>query len=289
MKASTILALGFTAVAVGALGGFFLSTSGLGTGGSGKFTLKHGKSELVVDLAKGEISTDTLINKYLFADKDRETTTLALLRVRGIYSKTEPALMNQFRDLNATDPVAIAMRKLLKNLEGPFARKAHSYYDISSLSLVDGLDAAGAETTVARKIRDYCFNNKSFCRQDGVKVRVTLAKSGTIQRGNAAVCRDWEGYFSNHLSLLSNNLHTLKRLFARNYFRCEDPAAGRYAKTDELPLVQLNRDDARELFGNVIFQKGFMTATLNRSQTGTSIEEVAPELRVADSSNNINR
>ncbi len=288
MKTSTIAIICSFGVPLIAIIGFFIYFKVGSCNKFGSIAIGEGENRIKIDLSRQcEMSYDDLFGQFL-GDPTKKLHVLAILKEYGIFSKDDPDLIDEYRNIDTRSPVAIEMQKLLENMEGPFIRSEHSYYDINdSVSLIEGLKSLSPQDPSSRMIRNFCFLNSSFCHDEGIEVRVTVAKPKSVPQGNAAVCRDWTGYFGHHLSLHSKHTNNLKRFHAYNFFRCKEPQTGRLQQNDALPLVQISPEDARDLFGEAIFHKGFMTATLDRAPIGNEIGIVKPESRTADESNEI--
>ncbi len=130
---------------------------------------------------------------------------------------------------------------MLGNFQGPFAREAHSFRDITDLATVEELIELPTDDPVADRLRRYARDQKGIFNPPAVPVRISV--SANISGEKAAVCFNAE-YRNLYIQLWNpKNQAVQVILFAGNSFQCDGTAV-------KDNTVQINREKWKELFNN---------------------------------------
>ncbi|CAB5133400.1 hypothetical protein D3OALGB2SA_3776 [Olavius algarvensis associated proteobacterium Delta 3] len=236
--------------------------------GAGSLTIKTGESELVMNFADNKLNFSELIS-LLLNNKAYRRDTLAILRDSyGLYQKDSDLLVDHIRRESGESSFSQRLREVLVDLRGPFERQFHHYYDITQNEVVDAINSLDYKHEVARRLRELRDSAAGIFEQRGVDVDVALYSSDKILDGNAAVC-EGSKYRGRDLLLLNpyDQTKTIS-VFARNSFKCIKLSNGAGL---EKPLIQINHNDARRLFGDILFSAKH-EAVLYPVQSGYSID-----------------
>lgn len=236
--------------------------------GGGSLTIKNGDNEVVMNFSDNKLNFSELINLLLNDDKYKSDTISILRDTYGLYKRNSILLVDQIRKEPKDSIFSGHIRSLLVDMRGPFERDIHSYYDIKSLPVVSAIHSLGYKHKVAIKLREDRDNAVGIFEQRGIDIDVAIYSSDKIRNGNAAVCQ-FSKYKGRDLLLLNPNDPTKTiTVFSRNSFPCIKQSNGNGLKK---PLVQLNPNDAKKLFGNIVFSSR-QGAVLYPAQSGYSIE-----------------
>lgn len=220
--------------------------------GSGSLTIKTGENEVTMEFSDNKVNFRDLI-EILFNNDKYKKDALAILRDSyDLYYKDSELLVDSIRRESGESKFSQQIRGLLVDLKGPFERKYHNYYDITDVRVVDAISTLGYKHDVAKKLREIKDSAKGIFEQRGIDVDVAFISSDNILNGNAAVCEDSQHRGRDLLLLNPNNLTKTITVFARNRFPCVRKSDG---SGWEKPLIQVNLNDGKQLFGNIILGK----------------------------------
>lgn len=140
--------------------------------------------------------------------------------------------------------------------EAPIAQailRNQGFYKTDDDSVVKAIESLGYEGSVSKGIRDLQINSKGPFQDHLHKVKLSVPGGNTIPIGHAAVCRRSNFYRENLLIFDGISKRSIK-VEADNYFICAAPdSASKLVNGDDLNnLVQLNYEDAKNLFGEKI-------------------------------------
>jgi hypothetical protein len=213
-------------------------------GGQGSLTLKHGDRTLTFDL-QSDGNTRALIARLFDNEADR-TTTLSILRELYDVHVVDIHMINRIREEDPNSEFAKRLRAMLGSFQGPFAREAHSFRDITDLATVEELIALPTDDPVADRLRRYARDQKGIFNPPAVPVRVSV--SPTLSPEKAAVCFNAE-YRNLYIQLWNpKNQSVQVILFAGNSFQCDGTAV-------KENVVQISMQKWRDLFNGTPFVK----------------------------------
>jgi len=211
-------------------------------GGQGSLTLQHGDRTLTFDL-QGDGNTRALIER-LFEDKEDRATTLSILRELYDVHEIDHHMINRIREEDPNSDFSQRLREMLGSLQGPFAREAHNFRDITDLATVDELVDLPTDDPVAGRLRRYARDQKGIFNPPAIPVKFSV--SANVGGDKAAVCFNAE-YRNLYVQLWNpKNGDTQVILFAGNSFQCDGTAV-------QNNVVQIHKDKWNEPFDGKTF------------------------------------
>lgn len=198
----------------------------------------------------------------LFKDEKKRRETYALLReFNDIYELNDEQLIDRISREPGDTPLADNFRRLLFDLQGPFGRNFHKYYDVEQASVVEAIAGLDYDHKVAKLIRELRNESKGPFEERIKPVRIGIMEDGRIATGYAAVCRNGD-FYREQIYLFEPNYEKIITVNAFEPRVC--PKTDSTPADANPPLVRISRADAKRLFGNRVlseFEAGFAQIT----------------------------
>jgi hypothetical protein len=216
--------------------------------GDNKLSLMVGDSKLEMTFSGDKIAFQDILGD-LFNDERRKKETLALLSgVYSLYKRDSLDLINSYRTEDNNSELSQALRHLLFDLAGPFKRKYHHYYDITQISVIDGLKELPYNHPVLENLRELSD------RHEGIFVTVMVSVDAyidnTLLNRDATIC-EGSKYVGRTIAL--QNPHDPTRVITvsvSDTFPC--PVRYRNGQLEERKLLlRINCAAGKQLFGDI--------------------------------------
>jgi hypothetical protein len=178
-----------------------------------------------------------------YKDASKKKEAMAILEAFfQIYERDNVKLIASYRDEDGNTEISKSIRKLLFELQGPFQRKYHTYYDITQPSVVDAINDLGYEHEVPRELRRLSHDATGIFEKKSIEVEIRVDAHHIIEDGNAVVC-EGSGLHSRYLLLITPDYHLPKQVFASRSNICINTHNNK-------PSIEISHSDANKLFGD---------------------------------------
>ena len=178
-----------------------------------------------------------------YKDELKKKEAMAILEAFfQIYERDNIKLIASYRDEDGDSNISGALRKLLFELQGPFQRKYHTYYNITQASVVDALNDLGYEHKVSQELRKLSHDATGVFEKKSIDVEIRIDSSNIIEDGQAIVC-EGSGLHSRYLLIMTLDSHSPKQIFASKSNICADIH-------NNVPSIKISHSDADQLFGD---------------------------------------
>lgn len=228
---------------------------------SSNIKINVGENSIEMGFEKDGLNLRQILDE-LFADEERRRETLALLReFNDIYKVSDKRLIDRLSREPGESSLSGNFRRLLFDLQGPFRRNFHKYYDVEQVSVVEAIAKLDYDHEVARRIRELRNESKGPFEERIKPVRIGVSNDGAIASGYAAVCRDGD-FYREQLYLFEPSYQKLISVNAFEPRHC--PKTDTAGHNAEPPVVRISRVDAERLFGDRIlgeYEAGFAQIT----------------------------
>jgi hypothetical protein len=207
--------------------------------GIANFKVKIGSSEVAFNVNKdNSIDVKDLLSR-IFSEESRKDTTILIGAKYGLRAIDDPALITKIKELPGNDITSIRLRELLTNLQGPFKRKFHSFYDIQSMELGDAIAQLNYNDRLSQKIRRLLRRSQGPFNFPEKKVKFLIKENPSLEHNIVAVCPQSDFYLESLLVTdeQKTNLATVTA-GARIPIGC----------TPEVEEIQISEDTAKILF-----------------------------------------
>jgi hypothetical protein len=219
-----------------------------GRSGASKFNIKVGENQLEMDFSGDEITFQNVVGKLLNNEHSRKETLAILNGVYGLYKRDSMDLINSYRIDDNDSELFRSIRQLLIDLSGLFNRKFHSYYDITQISVINGLKELPYDHPVLENLRDLSDKHESIFATVIVPAEIYI--DNTLSNRNAKIC-EGDKYFGRTIAI--QNLADPTRVItvsASDTFPC--PVRTNHGKLEERKiLLRINCAAGRQLFGEI--------------------------------------
>ncbi|WP_445359181.1 hypothetical protein [Microbulbifer sp. ANSA005] len=212
----------------------------------GSLRIKVGNSELElqVDGNNSAVSIRSVLGK-LFQDEEARRESKALLKEFGnFYLPTDPELIGEIEKQPIKSDVSQRLRELLYGLKGPFDRKAHSYYDIKSVQVVDAIRGLEFNHPVSKGLREMLIYRRGPFEERSKEVLLSVPAGNSIPSGRAASCRG-NDFFRREIRIFNTQRTNSISVFVSGSFPCTADTSN-----DIHRLIQLSYADMKNLLGD---------------------------------------
>jgi hypothetical protein len=262
---SKLLLVGITSITI------LLIISGLyfvylNKGGNVQLEIELGDGKSVkIDLQENNKATIQVILETLFEDNKSKRLTNTLLKEYYNLYELDSKLVNAIRDVDPTTEFSKKLRKLLSNMEGPFNREHHMYYNVNSVNVLLGLQKNGENHEVSTKLRMMARDSKPpIFLYETISVHVSLSKR--VGNGFASACNG-SNYIGRNVILANSDTGGIIQVFVKNTFPCLSQ------KSNQL---RLTNSDASNLYGTTREKQSFEDADMTVAKPGMKFDIVIP-------------
>jgi hypothetical protein len=216
--------------------------------GDSKLSLMVGDSKLEMAFSGDKIIFQDVVGKLLNDERSKKETLAILNGVYGLYRRDSMDLINSYRMDENDNELSRSIRQLLVDLAGPFKRNFHSYYDITQISVIDGLKELLYDHPVLQELRE--LSDKHEAMFAIVIVPADVYIDNTLSNRNAKICAG-DKYFGRTLAIQNRTDPTrVITVSASDTFPC--PVRNPNGKPEERKiLLRINCAAGRQLFGDI--------------------------------------
>jgi len=216
---------------VGAITGFFIEKVVSG-GHDGGLTIRHGESELTLEIDSRDPNTIELINEIFVTEETRDIS-LALLSVKDVYWIDSKSLEAKFGESDSNHSLIEYIKTRIRNFEGTFVAGSHSLYDLNESPIQEAIEYIDLDFSLALLLRDLSERHRGPFREFGKIFRISSLPEANILPGFAAVCRSSEYWRRDFLIFDGNTNNSVKVLSKNQIYPCDENEN----------LIQINEKD----------------------------------------------
>lgn len=236
----------------------------------GFIVVRTENSEIKVEFSDGGIRLSEIVDKIMSDPADR-SAALGILRMKyNLYDVYSQDLISFIRSLDPESSAAFDIREVLQDMDGPFSRTYHNYYDIYDISTAKKIVSLSPDDEISKILRDAADRDFGVFEQKLIEAKISVVSSDLISYGFAAVCHNSPLRGKDLVLNNPDDINRITSVFTRNSFPCRDNDNG---KNTSPPLIQVNHQTAVELFGEVQINQ-VEDVLLWRAKTGMTIQPI---------------
>ena len=167
--------------------------------GIANFKVKIGSSEVAFNVNKDKSIDVKDFLKTIFAEGSRKDTTVLIGAKYGLYALDDPVLITKIQELPGDDITSVRLRELLVNLQGPFKREFHTFYDVNGVGLGDAIAKLDYHDRLSRQLRHLLKRLKGPFNFPERPVRFLIKSNSSLDDNIAAVCPQSDFYLESLL------------------------------------------------------------------------------------------
>ena len=238
----------------------------LNKGGSVQLEIDLGDGKSVkIDLQENNKASIEVILETLFEDYKSKKLTKILLKEYYNLHELDAKLVDAIRDVDPTSRFSKRLRKLLSNMEGPFNREHHTYYNVNSANVLIGLQKNGKNHEVSTKLRMLARSSKPpIFPIEAISVQVSISKRSGY--GIASACNGSD-YIGRNVILTNSGYGGIIQVFVKNSFPCPLQTSNQLRLTDS---------DVSNLYGTTKGKQSFEDTYMTVAKPGMKFDIVIP-------------
>jgi hypothetical protein len=217
--------------------------------GDSKLSLMVGDSKLEMAFSGDKIIFQDVVGKLLNDEHSKKETLAILNGVYGLYRRDSIDLINSYRMDENDNELSRSIRQLLIDLAGPFKRKFHSYYDITQISVIDGLKKLLYDHPVLQELRE--LSDKHEVMFAIVMIPADVYIDNTLSNRNAKICKG-DKYFGRTIAIQNRADPTrIITVSTSDTFPCPVRIRNNGEPEERKTLLRINCAAGRQLFGDI--------------------------------------